>query len=175
MTIARPYARAAFEIADSEKRISQWSEFLRILGQITQQPVIARMIGNPMIDGDTVAEVLCCGFSAGLTPRQGNFIRLLADARRLMFTSRIAELFADYQASAEQTINVNITSAQPLTEEQTTILQQALQHRLNRRIVARQHTDETLLGGAVIRAGDQVIDGSFKTKLEKLSAELAHE
>ena len=174
ITIARPYARAAFEIARGKDQIQQWSEFLTVLEKVVAQPEVAQVIGNPCISSDEVSEILCGGFGADLTLQQSNFIRLLAAARRVPFVSRIVKLFSDYQTDAEQITRVDITSAQPLTEAQVASFQQALQKRLERRIDVQHHTDETLLGGAIIRAGDQVIDGSFKAQLEKLSAELTH-
>lgn len=173
-TIARPYARAAFEIAESTAQVGQWSEFLTWLGQITLQPGIARFIDNPSVAAGTVATVLCDGFGIGLPRQQQNFIRLLALSRRLMAAVRIAELFADYRASAEQFVTVDITSARPLIDEQTAALQQALQRRFGYRVIVHLHTDAALLCGAIIRVGDLVIDGTFKSQLKKLAAQLAH-
>ena len=174
ITAARPYARAAFDVAGECNTTSQWSQALEALATLTADPVAQRLIGNPRHSSAQIAECFIEVLGAALDQHGRNFVHLLAANRRLALAHDIAVLFERYRAEAEQSSVAEITSAQPLSDEQQAALCRAIEQRTGRKVAASYRIDEALIGGAVVRIGDFIVDGSIKTKLEKLSQTLAH-
>ena len=174
VTIARPYARSAFEIAQAKHSVEQWAEFLQVLAEVSAQPEVQQAVLDPRVSRLQFAQALVEVFGESLESDHANFIRLLVQARRLSLTRAIFSLFQDYQAQAQNMISVEVASAYPLDDEQQSRIRQALERKTNKTIKIESRVDESLLGGAIVRFGDQVIDGSIQSKLEKLSAELMH-
>lgn len=173
-TIARPYARAAFEHAQQEKALDVWSEQLGMLAQLADSDEVRPLLSNPAIPPEDIAAGFCdsLGKSAGDEIR--NFVRLLADNRRLPLLREIAAQFEDMRAQAEGRITVDVVSAKALDDATRKRMAEALAKRLDRKVELSCRTDEALIGGAVIRAGDLVIDGSVKGQLERLAAAMTH-
>ena len=174
ITAARPYARAAFEVARERDNVAQWSQTLSTLAEVVSDTVAEQLISDPRRSANQIADVIAGVLGDALNTERRNFVRLLATNRRLMLAHDIAALFERYCADAEQSSVVEIVSAQPLSEPQQGALCRAIERHTGRRVVADCRTDETLLGGAVVRIGDFVVDGSVRTKLQKLSQILAH-
>ena len=107
-----------------------------------------------------------------LGERGANFVRMLADNHRLGYLPEIAELFDTLKDDAEGMVDVTVTSAAPLDEAQRGQISAALERRLRRKVRLHCETDPALIGGAVLRAGDLVIDGSLRTRLERIAYEL---
>ncbi len=174
ITAARPYARAAFETARERNEVAQWSQALAALAALVSAPEAGRLINDPHCSkaqtGERIVEIL----GDVLNPHGRNFVRLLAVNQRLNLANEVAALFEQYRADAECISVVEIVSAQDLGETQRDALCRAVERRTGRKAEAAFRTDETLLGGAVVRIGDLVVDGSLKTKLEKLSQTLIH-
>lgn len=173
-TIARPYARAAFEHAQGEKALDVWSEQLGVLAQLADSDEVRPLLSNPAIPPEDIAAGFCdaLGKSAGDEIR--NFVRLLADNRRLPVLREIAAQFEGMRAEAEGRITVDVVSAKALDDATKKRMAEALAKRLDRKVELSCRTDEALIGGAVIRAGDLVIDGSVKGQLERLAAAMTH-
>lgn len=170
-TIARPYAKAAFEVAGAA-RLGLWSEALRAAAGAVADPRVEALLGNPRVLPEQLADLLIDVAGGRLDEDGRNFIRTLADNRRLDCLPEIAALFEHLKAEAEGTIDVAVTSAVPLTEAQQRGFAAALERRLKRTVRLKCAIDPQLIGGAVLRAGDLVIDGSLRAKLRRIAYEL---
>ena len=171
-TVARPYARAAFEEARGDARLAPWSEALRTGAAVMQDARVRNLLGNPHVTPAQLAE-LVNGIAGEQLDEDGrNFVKTLAENRRLGYLPEISRLFDELKDASEGIIDVTVTSAAPLDEQQKRVLSEALTRRLKREIRLHTATDPTLIGGAVLRAGDLVIDGSIRSRLEQLAYEL---
>jgi F-type H+-transporting ATPase subunit delta len=171
-TLARPYAKAAFELARDSRRFKEWGEALDALAAAVKSPQIAGLIGHPALFKGDLAEVLSQALSASLGEEGRSLVRLLVENNRLKAAPFIAEQFEALRAEAESRIDVEITSAVAIPAAQQEKLADAVSKRLSRDVVVEWKTDESLVAGAVIRAGDLVIDGSVRGELEKLRTAL---
>ena len=174
LTIARPYAHAAFLFADSHQALKEWSGMLEFLAVVAADPEMTDLIENPRLTETQIAELFIGIGADRLDDNCHNFIRLLAENRRLKLLPEIAALFEIQRRDAEQTIRAELITAFPVTAAQQAAVTAALKQRLGREIELECITDATLLGGAIIRAGDLVIDGSVLGKLERLGNSLSH-
>lgn len=171
-TIARPYAKAAFEYARDAKAFAPWSRGLAIAAEIVADARIEALIKNPKLTAAEHASLVIDVAGDRLEPGLKNFVRVLAENHRLLLLPEIAAHFELLRAQIENTVDVEVVSAVPLDAAQTEKLRQALDKRLKARVRMTNAVDSSLLGGAVIRAGDLVIDGSIKGRLERLRTEL---
>ena len=171
-TIARPYAKAAFEEARRANTLDRWSRTLRVTALVVQDPRVQRLLGNPMVSKADLSAFV--GDLAGpeLDESGRNFLHTLADNRRLAYLPEISALFDAMKNEAEGVVDVTVTSAAPLANGQLDALSGALQKKLKRRIRVQSEVDPALIGGAVLRAGDLVIDGSLRARLERIAYEL---
>ena len=171
MTLARPYARAAFAVARDASRLPEWSDALGFAARVAADPQVAALLGNPKLTRDD-ALVLLAPDAAG--EEFSNFLGLLFDNRRLGLLPEIAGLFDELRFEAEHVMRARITSAAPLPADELETLKAALRRRFGREVEVETAVDPALLGGAVIDAGGVVIDGSLKGKLGRLRAALVH-
>lgn len=171
-TIARPYAKAAFEEARDRGRLGPWSEALRAAAAVVSDPRVATLLGNPRVTPGELAALVIEIAGARLDEQGRNFVRTLADNRRLAALPQISALFDELKSEAEGVIDVTVTSAAPLAGEQLAKLSAALERRLGRSVRLQCDTNPALIGGAVLRAGDMVIDGSLRARLERIAYEL---
>jgi F-type H+-transporting ATPase subunit delta len=174
LTIARPYAHAAFLFADSHQALKEWSGMLEFLAVVAADPEMSELIENPRLTETQIAELFIGIGADRLDENCHNFIRLLAENRRLKLLPEIAALFEIQRRDAEKSIRAELITAFPVTAAQQAAVTAALKQRLGREIELECITDATLLGGAIIRAGDLVIDGSVRGKLERLGNSLSH-
>jgi F-type H+-transporting ATPase subunit delta len=177
-TAARPYARAVFELANARNELGSWSAALQSARVLLADGRAARFLATPSLtearrleflqglfastDGKT--SVLAGGDSAGV-----NFLKLLLEYDRVGALPEIAEHFEALKARIENTVDVVVTAAAPLSDAQQKTVAAALKSRLGRDVNLSTEIDENLIGGAVIRAGDVVIDGSVRARLEGLA------
>jgi len=168
-TLARPYARAAFDQADQDGALQEWLESLQLLGKVSQQEKIRRLYGSPSTTAAQQSKVVIdvCGDS--LNHKVQNLVRLLAENGRLSLLPEVANQFEQFKANRERTVEVEISSAFDIDGDTEKKLAAALQKKLDRSVTVNSTVDKDLLGGVVIRAGDVVIDGSIRGKLGKLS------
>ena len=171
LTLARPYARAAFAIARDAGALPAWSDALAFAARVAADPQVAALLGNPKLTQADAATLLA---PEGANELFGNFLGLLFDNRRLPLLPEIAGLYDELRFEAERVVKVRITSAAPMPEAEWETLKAALRRRFAREIEVETALDESLIGGAVIDAGDVVIDGSLKGKLERLQRALAN-
>jgi F-type H+-transporting ATPase subunit delta len=174
-TIARPYAKAIFAHALAEKKLAQWSEHLFILAQAVLAPLAFEFITNPASTDEQHIELLqsLCSPEAKESKALNNLIVLLATNKRLMLLPAIKELYESHRAEQEKTLDVDVISFSTVSPAQQQQMIESLSQRLQRKVSLKISIDPSLLGGAVIRAGDLVIDGSVRGKLNKLSTGLA--
>jgi len=166
-TIARPYAQAAFSLAEGD--LKKWSEMLQLIAAVTADPTMQEMIGSPAIERDTLTDVIIGVCGKGLDQYGQNFVRVLAENKRLNVVAEIFHLYEAKRAEAESTVDAEVTSAFPLSDAQKKQLNGALKKRLGREVNLICKTDESIIGGAIVRAGDMVIDASVTGQLEQLS------
>jgi len=172
-TIARPYAEAIFEIAQADGKLKEWSEMLQTIALITADPDMQALIGNTSVDKAKLAELILEVAGEVMDEKGRNLVRLLAENRRLGAVEEIAAQFETLKAEAEQTIEAEIVAAKEVSKKLQKKIADKLKARLGRDVSLKCTVDESLMGGAVIKAGDMVIDGSVSAQLEKLSVELA--
>jgi F-type H+-transporting ATPase subunit delta len=173
-TIARPYARAAFAHAHAGKELAAWSKLLGVAAEAAADSRVARLIGNPHVTGDELVDLLG-GLSKQAAGEGGrNFLRALAANRRLHLLSHIAAQFEALRAEVEGVVDVEIISARDIAAPQEKKLTAALKRRLGRDVRLHTRIDESLIGGAIVRAGDLVIDGSLKGRLARLGSALTN-
>ena len=172
-TLARPYARAVFELTKDSSQRKSWSDQLAALAGLVQNEQLKPLLDHPSLSAPEVAELLTEALG-GLSEHEKNFVRLLADNRRLSLATEIYRIFEGLRADAEGRVEVEVVTARDLEEEQQKLLTEALRQRLGKEIELQIRVDETLIGGAIIHAGDTTIDGSVKGKLNRLSSALVY-
>lgn len=172
LTIARPYARAAFEEARADERLAQWSEALKVAAAVVTDSRVESLLGNPHVTPEQLAAFFVGIAGPGLGEHGANFVRTLAANRRLAYLPEISALFEEMKDAAQGVADVTVTSAATLDAAQQQQLAAALEKRLKRKIRLHLELDPHLIGGAILRAGDLVIDGSLSTRLERIAYEL---
>lgn len=175
-TIARPYAQAVFDLAHEAGELATWSESLNVAAQLSADGQIAEYLSDPAFSNEQRLDFLTGLFAnakatvlAGSDTKGTNFLRLLIENRRVAVLTEIAEHFEALKADVEGTVDVLVTSASPLSPAQEKEISTMLAKRLGREVHIDTEIDENLIGGAVIRAGDVVIDGSLRARLDGLS------
>ena len=170
ITLARPYARAAFSLARDEDAYGNWSSALGLAAQVAADPRVAALLGHP---GLTQADAVTLLSPEGGSGKFGDFLALLADNRRLALLPEIAGLYEELRAEAERVVKARVTSAAELPAGELETIKAALRRRFGREVEVETAIDESLIGGALIDAGDVVIDGSLRGKLSRLQSALA--
>lgn len=177
-TIARPYARAAFAAAREEGALAKWSKALMAAKDVLEDGRVVKFLGNPSLTDEQRLNFLtdlfkAAGGNAGIlgggSKAGNNFLKLLLEYGRVGVLPEISEQFESLKAIAENTVDVTVTSAVAMSAAQKKAITAALNKRLGRTVHLETDVDESLIGGAVIRAGDIVIDGSLRSRLDGLS------
>jgi F-type H+-transporting ATPase subunit delta len=171
-TVARPYARAAFGIARAAGNVAAWSQGLAAFAAAMTDPAVQTLVSSPRVPKSPLGEAFGDLAGPALGEPGRNFLYLLAENRRLGLLPEIAQLFEEMRAEAERAVEATVISATPLGAAQQKAIAQALKKRLDREVTLKCETDPRIIGGAVIRAGDLVIDGSVRSKLERLATAL---
>ena len=174
VTIARPYAQAAFMYARSHQSLKDWSGMLGLLSALASDDAMGKLINNPRVSSTQLADLFVEIAGDHIDAKGANFVRTLADNGRLALLPEIAALFEIERRDAEGTVQAELITAFPATGAQQADIVASLGKRLGREIELSCSVDPDLLGGAVIRAGDLVIDGSVRGKLERLGSALSH-
>lgn len=174
LTLARPYARAAFALASEHGQLPSWSDQFAFAAQVALDPRVQALLGHPRLSADeAVALLLPPDTQDGAGSTFGRFLAVLADNGRMQLLPEIAALYAQLRDEAERVVKATITSATPLDATEVDKLQAALKRRFGREVEVRTAVDPDLIGGAIIDAGDVVIDGSLRSKLSRLQSALA--
>jgi len=169
ITIARPYANAVFNIANDKVELKAWSELLAVFAQFVEDGEIAQMIASPSVTDEQVIDLMANVTGETVNDEARHLLMLLAENNRLSLLGDIAVIYEELRAEAEQVMTADVSAAKPLTEEQEANISAALKKRTGRDVTLNVEVDESLLGGAIIRAGDLIIDGSALGKLNRLA------
>jgi F-type H+-transporting ATPase subunit delta len=172
ITTARPYAKAIFALARKTNSLAQVGATLTRAAEVVSDPRVHALLGSPHVTPPQLAELVTSVTGDQLDTNGRNFISLLAQNRRLGFLPEIAALFEQMKSDVENAIDVEVIAASKLTPDQESRYAAALQKKLGRQVRLHTRVDGSLLGGAVLKAGDLVIDGSIKGRLERLAVEM---
>lgn len=173
-TAARPYARAAYDVAKANSEQEKWTEMLTFMAATTYDPTMRALLDSPTLSQQQAAELFVSVCGQQIDERGKNFIKLLAENDRITLLPEIVALYQNYRADAEGTIDAEVISASEMSEAQLSKIAAALKKRLGKEVQLTLSIDGTLIGGAIIHAGDLVIDGSVRGRLDRLSTALAH-
>jgi F-type H+-transporting ATPase subunit delta len=171
-TLARPYAKAVFELAVEADNLDEWSNNFKFLIQLIEYPTISMAIGNPEIGKDSLTNILLEVSEGNLNADAVGLVKILVDNRRLKAIPQIALQYEQLKAKHQGYIKVDIVSAYSLNPTQEQEIEAKLNKRLGKSVDINITLDKSLLGGFLIRAGDEVIDVSVKGRLEQLASEL---
>ena len=178
-TIARPYAQAVFELASEAGELDKWSAALEAAAQLLESGEVVAYLGDPDFSDEQRLDFLTGLFAAagidllsGRDKKGGNFLKLLLEYDRVAVLPEISAHFERLKAEVENMIDVTVTSAAPISKSQQDSIATAMRKRLGRDVTITTEVNENLIGGAVIRAGDVVIDGSMRARLESLATAL---
>jgi F-type H+-transporting ATPase subunit delta len=168
-TLARPYAKAAFEYARDAGALEPWFEQLATAAAVTQDSAMVAVLNDPALTAEQQAKTMgdVCGEALG--KEANNFVAILAGNKRLALMPEIFSMFAQFKANQEKTVDVEVISAFDLADATRDRLATVLGKKLEREVKVSTATDKDLLGGVLIRAGDLVIDGSVRGRLNKLA------
>jgi F-type H+-transporting ATPase subunit delta len=172
VTIARPYAEAAFELARGADALAPWSEALDVLAAIVADPAVQACISDPNLSNDQLTQLVLDVAGASLTQEQRNFVRVLVENDRLQVLPEIRDLFVAKKNGFEGVKEAHVTSAFPLDEASLNSLRQDLEARFKAKIELTVQVDPELIGGVRIAVGDEVIDASVRGKLANMAAAL---
>lgn len=167
-TIARPYANAVFDLAKADNTLDEWSRMLAVLASTAQDETVAILLNSPDLSPAAKASKLSELCSGEVDDQAKKFLLALADHDRLSLLDEVVEQYEARRAEALRSLDVKITAAYELSPAQTDSLVAALGKKFDKEIVLESSVDASLMGGAIIRAGDIVIDGSVRGRLTKL-------
>ena len=168
-TLARPYARAAFQSARADSQLNEWAGALAVAAAVSSEPKVKQLLAAPGLTAAQKSAAFTDVCGSELSDKIKNFVSVLADNKRLALLPFIETLFADLKAQLEKAINVGVTTVFEISTESQAQLVIALTKKLDRVVTLESTIDESLIGGAIIRAGDTVIDGSVRGRLAKMT------
>jgi F-type H+-transporting ATPase subunit delta len=167
-TIARPYAEAAFRLADAQGKLAEWSVALANLSAVAADERVRAVVGDPGLSAAQVAGLIIGILSGKLSGETENFVRVLAENGRL---DVLAEIRAQYEAlknERESVVEAEVYSAFEMDAAQTADLVTRLEKKTGRKVRAKVSVDKSLIGGVKVVLGDKVIDGSARAQLNAL-------
>lgn len=173
LTLARPYARAAFELAQEKGTLDAWWKALHFAAGVAQDPRIAALRSDPHVEPEQLAALHLPPDVASDTPF-ARFLGELAGRGRMVLLPEVFTLFDALRRESESILKVTVTSAMPLDTDQTEKIKASLKRRFQREIDIDAEVDPSLLAGVVIDTGEQVIDGSARGRLQRLASVLTH-
>ena len=171
-SIARPYAKAVFELAQESDSFDAWGKGIEKLSLISQDAEFSALVSDPRVDKQNIEKLLLDLCSDALPAGGENLIKLVISNDRLDALSDIHQQYGELVAKAQQSVTAQVVTAKALTDDQRSSLESALQTRLGLKVSLQETIDESLLGGAIVKAGDLVIDGSAQGRLNKLNSHL---
>lgn len=173
MTIARPYAEAAFAFAKEKEQLAAWSEQLTNLATIASDEAMSAMLVNPSYTADNIISVFESVMGDSLTKECRNLLMVMAENKKLTAIIKVSEAFESLKANEEGRILATVTSARKATVEQKKILSAALNAKFDAEVEITYEEDSSLIAGIKIKVGDWAIDGSAISQLNKLGAAIA--
>ena len=171
-TTARPYARALFELANDAGNLTEWSDTLAFLGAVVSHDDVRILLDDPKMTKQSAADAVIKLCDGKLDDKAENLVKQLAEYDRLEVLPEISTLYEVMKDDAEGVIEAIVTSAKKLTKKEQDAIAAALKKRLGRDVKITTEIDKSILGGAIIRAGDLVIDGSIQGRLQNITHSL---
>lgn len=171
-TLARPYATAAFNFALKADSLDQWSDALRSAAEICADDKFTALIGDPRLNNDKLCELLFEIGGDSFSDENRRLLSTMVENDRLMLLPEVSRIYTDLQNQAQNRVEVEVVSAYAVKKEQQQLLQSALEKRLGKTVDMQTRIDKTLIGGAIIRIGDEVIDGSLLGGLNQMATQL---
>ena len=171
-TVARPYAEAAFKLADASNALGNWSEMLAELALVAQDERVRAAIADPNRSDAQIAGIFIAILAGKLTAEGENFARVLAENKRLELLPLIHEQFEALKNEREGVIEAEVQSGFELTKAQLADLVQRLEKKTGRKVRTQVRIDKDLIGGVKVVLGDKVIDGSARAQLAALETAL---
>lgn len=168
-TMARPYAKAAFQAAFAADALNSWSEMLNKVAAVVTDERVKALLSRPSAGGKAQADLIIEVMGDEISEKVQNFIHVLAKNKRLVLLPEVVVLFEQLKAKQEKRVDVEVVSAFELNESTREKLIAALKKRLQQEVSLNTSVDKRLIGGMVIHAGDMVIDGSVRGRLNKLA------
>lgn len=172
VTIARPYAEAAFAFADAGGTLAKWAEALDTMAQLVAHPEMHAAIGNPRLTDEQLYGLFAVLCGDGLTAEMQNFVRVLIENGRLALAPEIRKHFLELKNEREGVVDAVVESALPLDAAQTAALTADLERRFKRKVKAQVTVNKELIGGVRVQVGDEVIDSSVRGQLAAMAAAL---
>ncbi len=170
-TIARPYAKAAFEFAVEQSAVEKWTEMLNFAAEVVKNESVQNFLTSSF-SSDKVADTVISICGEQLDQYGQNFIRLMAENKRLTVLPVVFREFQHYVEEYQAITEVQVISAQPLSTKQQDKIAVAMEKRLARKVKLNCSVDSSLIAGVIIRTEDFVIDGSSRGQLTRLANEL---
>jgi F-type H+-transporting ATPase subunit delta len=170
-TIARPYAEAAFGIAEQEKSLAHWSESLSGLARLACAQEMAELIGNPSVPGSKLVELMASAVPS-LSKSERDMLAVIVENERVAALPEVSAMFEELRNQAESTLFAQVTSAFPMSEAQIAELTQLLEQKHGKKVKASVVVDPELIGGVSIAIGDEVFDASVRGKLARMATAL---
>ena len=169
-TAARPYARAVFEMAEQSGKLGEWSELLGFMGGMASNEQVIDLLASPKMAKQSGADAFIQLADGKLNDEAKNLVSMLAENDSLSLLPEMSIIFEVLKDEAEGSVEAIVTAAKKLTQDEEKSISDALGKRLGRKVKLKVSVDDALLGGAIIQAGDLVIDGSLRGRLAKMTS-----
>ena len=173
-TLARPYAKAAFDLAEADGATGNWNDMLVLASAMVAEESIQNLLYSPEISNSQLVKILSDTAGEAFNGRFRDYLSVVAENKRLPLLSEITDLYQRLREEADKLLRVKVVSAFELEEDQAARMKDALARRFEREILLESEVDSSVIGGAVVYAGGQVIDGSLRDRLTKLSNSLSN-
>lgn len=167
-TVARPYAKAAFEFAVEKQAVDHWAQMLAFLAEVAVNETVADLLSG-QVNAEQLAQIFIQIGGEQVDEHGQNLIKVLAENGRLVALPAVAQQFVELREAWQKEITAEVQSAVELSEEQQANIAASLEQRLARKVKLNCSVNPDLIAGVVITAGDLVIDGSVRGKLSRLS------
>ena len=168
ITVARPYAKAAFDFAVENQSVERWQQMLAFTAVVTRNEQMAELLSGAVAP-ETLSNTFIAVCGDELDEHGQNFIRVMAENGRLLVLPAVLQQFIELRAALESTVEVDVLSSSALSDTQQAKIVAAMEKRLSRKVKLNCKIDKSVLAGVIIRAGDLVIDGSVRGRLERLA------
>lgn len=172
ITVARPYAEAAYKFAVESRELSQWSKILQLAASIAEDGQMKLLVGNPLISVGQLSELILEIGGKKFSTEARNLIVLMIENKRVLLLSQVSQLFEQLKAQHEGVLEARIISAFKMQSDQVDRLIDNLEQKFNRKIEAQVSVDPELIGGVKVEIGDETLDASVRGKLEAMAVAL---
>ncbi|MCL9773613.1 F0F1 ATP synthase subunit delta [Vibrio methylphosphonaticus] len=173
-SIAQPYSKAAFDFAIQEGLLDEWGQAFGLLKLVANQPAVIAVINDLEEQGSeqVLLDMLLTTCDEWLSQYVKNFLKVMAENKRLKLLATVITVFFELKAEHEKTMEVTVYSAEVVEPTQLDAMKHALEAKYGKAVRIAQEIEPSLVGGVVIKAGEQVLDGSIHSSLSRLAINL---